>query len=137
MGLQADLQRIAERNKTKMVKVMQNSLMRLGGNIVAKSPVDTGRFKNNWMAAYGAPDTSTTSNVAKTGFGEGRGAVIGRLKEKINVLDTGQYFFFTNSLPYAERLEYGWSEQSPAGMVRSSIVSWQSIVEDEIRKASK
>lgn len=135
MSLTTDLQRIAERNKAKMVKVAQNSLMRIGGAIVAKSPVDSGRFKNNWMSAYGAPDESTTSSFAKTELGEGRGAVVGRLKAKLDLLDTGQFFYFTNSLPYAERLEYGWSQQAPGGMVRVSVASWQSIVEDEIRKA--
>jgi hypothetical protein len=135
MSLTADLQRIAQRNKAKMVKVAQNSLMRIGGAIVAKSPVDSGRFKNNWMSAYGAPDVSTTNSFAKTELGEGRGAVVGRLKAKLDLLDTGQFFYFTNSLPYAERLEYGWSQQAPGGMVRVSVASWQSIVEDEIRKS--
>jgi hypothetical protein len=135
MSLTTDLQRIAQRNKAKMVKVAQNSLMRIGGAIVAKSPVDSGRFKNNWMSAYGAPDESTTNSFAKTELGEGRGAVVGRLKAKLDLLDTGQFFYFTNSLPYAERLEYGWSQQAPGGMVRLSVASWQSIVEDEIRKA--
>jgi hypothetical protein len=135
MSLTTDLQRIAQRNKAKMVKVAQNSLMRIGGAIVAKSPVDSGRFKNNWMSAYGAPDVSTTNSFAKTELGEGRGAVVGRLKAKLDLLDTGQFFYFTNSLPYAERLEYGWSQQAPSGMVRLSVASWQSIVEDEIRKA--
>ena len=135
MSLTTDLQRIAQRNKAKMVKVAQNSLMRIGGAIVAKSPVDSGRFKNNWMSAYGAPDESTTNSFAKTELGEGRGAVVGKLKAKLDLLDTGQFFYFTNSLPYAERLEYGWSQQAPGGMVRLSVASWQSIVEDEIRKA--
>jgi len=135
MSLTTDLQRIAQSNKAKMVKVAQNSLMRIGGAIVAKSPVDSGRFKNNWMSAYGAPDESTTNSFAKTELGEGRGAVVGRLKAKLDLLDTGQFFYFTNSLPYAERLEYGWSQQAPGGMVRLSVASWQSIVEDEIRKA--
>jgi hypothetical protein len=135
MSLTTDLQRIAQRNKAKMVKVAQNSLMRIGGAIVAKSPVDSGRFKNNWMSAYGAPDESTTNSFAKTELGEARGAVVGRLKAKLDLLDTGQFFYFTNSLPYAERLEYGWSQQAPGGMVRLSVASWQSIVEDEIRKA--
>ena len=130
MGLHSDLQRIAQRNKQKAVKVMQNSLMRIGGKIVVMSPFDQGIFKGNWMAAYGSPDTSTTDAADKTGASS-----IGRLKSKVEVLQGGMIFYFTNSMPYAERLEYGWSEQAPAGMVRVSVASWQSIVEDEIRKA--
>lgn len=132
MSLATDLQRIAQRNKAKMVKVAQNSLMRIGGKIVLMSPVDTGRFRANWLSAYGAPNDSFNDKL----FDQGGGA-INNLKAAINVLDTGQFFYFTNSLPYAERLEYGWSQQAPGGMVRVSVASWQSIVEDEIRKAAR
>lgn len=134
MSLTTDLQKIAARNKQKLLKVAQNSLMRVGGSIVAKSPVDSGRFKNNWLAAYGAADTTTTSNNAKTAFGVEGGAVIGRLKAKLNGLDVGQVFYFTNSLPYAQRLEYGWSQQAPAGMVRLSVANWQTIVAEEVAR---
>ena len=133
MGLHSDLQRIAQRNKQKAVKVMQNSLMRIGGAIVMRSPVDTGRFRSNWLSAYGAVDTSTNDALDKSG-----GAAIGKLTAAVNTLAANQVFYFTNSLPYAQRLEYdAWSAQSPAGMVRVSVASWQSIVEDEIRKAAR
>jgi len=133
MSLHSDLQRIAQRNKQKAVKVMQNSLMRIGGRIVVMSPVDSGRFINNWMSAYGALDTSTTDALDKSGA-----ASLGKLKYTVETLAAGQVFYFTNSLPYAQRLEYdAWSAKSPAGMVRVSVASWQSIVEDEIRKAAR
>jgi len=130
MSLTTDLQRFAQRNKAKMVKVAQNSIMRIGGAIVLRSPVDKGRFRASWLSAYGAPDTSDSEAFDKSGS-----TAIGKLKAKLNLLDTGQFFYFTNSQPYAERLEYGWSQQAPGGMVRLSVASWQSIVEDEIRKA--
>jgi len=130
MSLSTDLQRFAQRNKAKMVKVAKNSIMRIGGAIVLRSPVDKGRFRASWLSAYGAPDTSDSEAFDKSGS-----AAIGKLKSTLAVLNTGQYFYFTNSLPYAERLEYGWSQQAPGGMVRLSVASWQSIVEDEIRKA--
>jgi hypothetical protein len=39
----------------------------------------------------------------------------------------GQTIFITNSLPYAQRLEYGWSKQAPLGVVRITAVEFQSI----------
>ena len=134
MSLSTDLAKIAARNKQKLLKVARNSLMRVGGSIVAKSPVDSGRFKNNWLAAYGAIDTTVTNNKAKTDFGVEAGAVIGRLKAKVDGLVEGQVFYFTNSLPYAQRLEYGWSDQAPAGMVRLSVANWQTIVAEEVKR---
>jgi hypothetical protein len=31
----------------------------------------------------------------------------------------------TNALPYARRLEYGWSRQAPYGMVRYSVLEYR------------
>lgn len=33
----------------------------------------------------------------------------------------GNIYWLSNNLPYIERLEYGYSKQTPAGMVRLSI----------------
>lgn len=129
MSLTTDLAKIAARNKAKLLKVAQNSLMRVGGSIIAKSPVDSGRFKNNWMSAYGSADTATSESLNKAGAESA-----GRLDAKLSGLSVGQVFYFTNSLPYAERLEYGWSEQAPAGMVRLSVANWQSIVAEEVAR---
>ena len=38
----------------------------------------------------------------------------------------GQTMYLTNSLPYAQRLESGWSGQAPAGMVKVTIANFQS-----------
>ena len=129
MSLSADLAKIAARNKAKLLKVAQNSLMRVGGAIVVKSPVDKGRFINNWMSAYGGIDSSTSESLSETGAES-----IGRLDAKLNGLAVGQMFYFTNSLPYAQRLEYGWSEKAPNGMVRLSVANWQSIVAEEVAR---
>ncbi len=130
MSLTTDLQKIAARNKQKLLKVAQNSLMRVGGSIVAKSPVDTGRFRANWLSAYGAADTDTSELIDKSGS-----QAIGRLDAKLNGLAVGQVFHFTNSLPYAERLEYdAWSQQAPAGMVRLSVANWQTVVAEEVAR---
>lgn len=130
MTLFSDLAKIAARNKQKLLKVAQNSLMRVGSPMVVMSPVLNGIFKNNWMAAYGSADTSTTDAADATGAQS-----IGRLDAKLNGLAVGQVFYFTNSLPYAQRLEYdAWSDQAKAGMVRLSVANWQTIVAEEVKR---
>lgn len=44
--------------------------------------------------------------------------------------------FFTNNLPYAERIEYdGWSRfKAPQGMVRKNVVRWDDIVAAKARE---
>lgn len=34
----------------------------------------------------------------------------------------------SNDQPYADRVEFGWSTQAPAGMLRISIKEWDSII---------
>lgn len=131
MSLASDLRRFAQRSNQKMEAVIKSSLVRVGTSIVVKSPVDTGRFKNNWLSAYGTVDTSVTQSVDPSGSES-----IGRLKLEAQGIKIGEVFYFTNSLPYAARLEYeGWSEQAKAGMVRVSVAAWESIVADEVSKA--
>jgi hypothetical protein len=37
--------------------------------------------------------------------------------------------YMTNSLPYAEKIEYeGYSRQAPQGMLRANVAKWQRIV---------
>lgn len=131
MSLASDLRRFAQKSNQKMETVIKSSLIRVGSSIVVKSPVDTGRFKNNWLSAYGTIDTTVTQAVDPSGS-----AAIGRLTGKAAGVKVGETFYFTNSLPYADRLEYeGHSQQAPAGMVRISIAAWESIVAEEVAKA--
>lgn len=43
-------------------------------------------------------------------------------------------FTLTNNLPYAERLEYGWSNQAPQGMVRVNVARFNTLLEEEAAK---
>lgn len=38
-------------------------------------------------------------------------------------------FIISNDQPYADRVEHGWSTQAPTGMLRISLLEWNSIVQ--------
>lgn len=81
--------------------------------VVPRTPVDTGQARGNWQAGVGQPDTTTdpTSldpNATKTPQ---------RLKRVIKALPKGGSLFISNHLPYARRLENGWSQQAPQGFM--------------------
>lgn len=114
--------RIADSQKSKLLRVAKNSFSFAGKKIIRLSPVDTGRFKENWLTAIGQANTSID---LPSGFG---------LTPTVKLLRPGDTIFFTNSLPYAFRLEFGWSGQAPLGMVRITIVDWQGIVDREVKK---
>ena len=111
----------------KLEKVHRASMVRLATQTEIISPVDSGLFRSNWFGAYGAIDkqTVTVTNRDSTG-------ALRVLVESQPV--TGTYFYFTNSLPYAQRLEYGWSEQAPLGMVRVTARNFPRYVREEIQR---
>jgi hypothetical protein len=110
MASQWDL--ISTKNKRKMLGVVKKTIKSIGKDVIKGSPIDTGRFKGNWNAALNAPDLSIDR---KSGAG---------LTEIANKIKIGDTFFFTNNLPYALRLEFGWSNQAPNGVVRLAIAKF-------------
>ena len=94
MSFASDLRRFANLTSQKMETVVKASLVRIGTSIVVKSPVDTGRFKSNWLASYGTADTTVSMSVDPSGQ-----ASINRLKISVQGLTFREHFYFTNSLP--------------------------------------
>ena len=103
---------ISTRNKQKMLGVVKKTTKSIGKDIIKGSPIDTRLFIESWNAAINAPDLSIDRTA-----GAGLLPVANKLK-------IGDVFYFTNNQPYALRLEYGWSDQAPNGMVRLAIAKF-------------
>lgn len=101
-------------------KVIRGTLFRLAGRIIKRSPVDTGRFRNNWQASVNTINMATTESADRSGSG-----AINKARSTIEGLEIGATFYLSNNLPYARRLEYGWSKQAPDGMLRRSVAELQ------------
>jgi hypothetical protein len=90
--------------------------------VVMKSPVDTGRFRGNWIVSKNAPNAKSSEVTDKNGgqtITKGSG-VIDTFK-----MDTDSRIIIQNNLPYANRLENGWSKQAPNGMVALTVAEMQ------------
>ena len=125
MSLTSDLKKFAKLSIEKQDRVVRGSFIQLGNEMEFKSPVDTAAFKDSWIGAIGSPSDRT--------FEPGRNAV-GALVAMLGGFRIGEVFYYTNSMPYALRLEYGWSEQKDAtGMVRLTARRWPKIVNEQIR----
>lgn len=91
---------------------------------IEKSPVDEGTFRGNWQFGVGAPDPKIDSEPDKKS-----GKTLLRITMQIQASSLlGQKYYITNNLPYAKRLEYGWSKQTPSGMVRVTLMELESYV---------
>lgn len=118
MSFALDLRRITAKAKGDAALVVRRVSFELLSRVVLMSPVDTGRFRANWNISGGGIDTRTTDDVDKGGA-----EALGRVSAELSAakFDRPMVIWFTNSLPYARQLEYGYSKQAPAGMVRVSI----------------
>ena len=127
MGFAEDLKKICDRAGDKAELVVRRAAIDIGGQLVDRSPVDTGRFKNNWQTGIGGMDKNISAAADLGGAG-----ALARLTAQVAAWKPGQSIFISNSLPYAYRLEHGWSKQAPGGMVKLSIQNYS----EAIRKAA-
>ena len=83
-----------------------------------------GRFRANWQYGSGGVNRATHEGIDKTG-----GPTIQKIVGSVGNRVLGEVHFITNSLPYANRLEEGWSwRQAPNGMVNVTILEFDPIV---------
>lgn len=109
-------------------RVIRGTLFGVASRIIKRSPVDTGRFRNNWQASVNSPAVGVSTATDKTG-----NRAVQEASGLINSFQMGSTFYLTNNLPYANRLEYGWSDQAPSGMVRITVAE----IEQRIKEAAK
>lgn len=93
--------------------------------IVEKTPVDTGRLKNNWITSVDRMNPTIVQGVDRTGGQSiNRGAtVIEGFEYKKNKM-----IIIQNNLPYANRIENGYSRvKAPQGMVAVTLAEVRTI----------
>lgn len=106
----------------KVDKVRRASVLELFKLVIYATPVDTGRLRGNWQTTINTPAGSTREVMDPSG-GASLAEVMANMGGLLDVV------WFTNNLPYVERIEYdGWSRQAPEGMVRKHVAQWQRIV---------
>lgn len=97
--------------------------LELGRRLILKTPRDTGRAAQNWNASVDVTDATTHERTAEGIALAVSRPIVAEFKLSKHTL------YWTNGLPYAERLENGWSRQAPAGMVDVTIAEMKPIVE--------
>lgn len=122
MSVASDIQKIQVHLANNMSQVLVLLMAEVDARLKMKSPVDTGRFRSSWTIGVGQIDTS----VAPAAPAKGTVAIA---EPRIPAITMGQTYYHANSLPYARRLEYGWSNKAPGGMVRLTAQEVPAIVQ--------
>lgn len=123
--------------------VVRNSILRVFGSIIKRSPVDTGAYR----ASHGIANLEPTDEEGIVRGGKSNHINVNgkRVKVSNNVIapptsgwtwkvGDGDIWLY-NNVPYAERIEDGWSQgQAPAGVYRLALVELTAFMQAEIVK---
>jgi hypothetical protein len=147
MSFSADITKFVIVAKKNPKRTRDAVLLKLFGAVIKDTPVGNpdlwkskpppgyvgGRLRGNWQTNIGSPDLSTDSPIDKSG-----GATIGRVFKELTPSKMEDVIFFTNNLPYAEKVEFeGHSTQSPAGMMRKNVTRFANLINAEARKVNR
>lgn len=114
-----DVDRFAARIGLDVVTVVKKLSFDIFADVVAGTPVDTGRAMNNWNISVGSIDTSTTEiGGARASI---QGGKIGEAAPALAGLRPFDTVWISNHLPYIGFLEEGSSQQAPNGWVAQAI----------------
>ncbi len=133
------LSKFVEKTKGNIDLVVRKVVIDASANIVEMSPVGDaklwkdppppgytgGRFRANWQLGIDAKPSGVLESVDPSG-----GATKSGIFAALPLNAGGKTYFLMNNLPYAQRLEDGWSTQAPYGMVMKTVIRWNNIVED-------
>jgi len=109
-----------KRYKGRVLTVAQHSCATLATAVHGETPRDTGAAQDSWRLVIGGVDRSPQG---------------GNFLSSAKRMKVGEEFKMVSSLPYIRRLEYGWSKQAPAGMLRVNTARWPSIVAHSVSQS--
>ncbi|MFB1482269.1 HK97 gp10 family phage protein [Corallococcus sp. RDP092CA] len=119
------VQAFVKASEARANEVVRKAALGILANVVTASPVDTGRFRGNWQVGLGERPAGTVDAEDKDGSG-----TVSREGAKLEGVKLGDTLYVTNNLPYGRRLEFGWSDQAPKGMVRVTLAQVNEILEE-------
>lgn len=126
MSFSKQLTAFVQGTKDKIDKTVKGSTVVLATNVITETPKDEGTAQGNWQASVDQPKTNI---LDRTDASAAIAEVVANVPD-----EAGSVVYLSNNLPYILPLEYGHSQQAPAGMVRVNTANWPQIVEAEAAK---
>ena len=93
-----------------------------------------GRFRGNWQIGFDSAPEGETDRIDKSGAETlaAGGAMLAQFKAANNSV-----IYFVNNVPYAVRLEFGYSSQAPRGMVRITAQEFQKLFNEAAKQVNQ
>lgn len=107
----ANLGKFADKVNLDLAQFRRRITLGLKEKVERKSPVDTGRLRSSWAVS----DSIPSAYLPGEGVSNGLGPVEATFTKPFDSS------FITSNLAYVTKIEFGYSGQSPQGMVRVSL----------------
>jgi hypothetical protein len=141
MSFSMQIAEFIAKTKANQDLVVRAITMKIDNKLVQRSPVGDakywkskpppgyggGRFRANWQLSIGSPTAGVRDLIDKDGS-----ATIAAHGSVISSAKAGDVIYLVNNLPYAKRIEEGWSRQAPIGVVALTVLEFQKIVDKAV-----
>lgn len=142
-GWTLDLNQWAEKQKVKMIDIRREFAFAMFAKILYRTPVDSGRARQNWIVTLNAGSLAYNPDAAKGGM------VLADGRKMIYNAKGDDTIIIQNNLPYIEKLEYGgygpnspsgktvngFSKQAPRGMVGVTMLEAGAVISEAVAGA--
>lgn len=133
----------ADKQKAKIIDIRREIAFALFAKILYRTPVDTGRARQNWIVTLNGGSLAYNPDAAKGGtvLADGRRVIYNAKGDDTIIIQ--------NNLPYIEKLEYGgygpnspsgktvngFSKQAPRGMVGVTMLEAGAVISEAVAGA--
>jgi hypothetical protein len=135
-----------EKSKVRIDDLVRKVVIDVGARLVEKSPVGDpsawknppppgyvgGRFRANWQYGFNQRPIGDLSDIDPSGAVSNERIITGTESNP-----AAGVHYLMNNLPYAQRLETGWSSQAPQGMVNLTVIEFDGIVKRKVEEVKK
>ena len=115
-SFRVDLSRIRSKLRESVNQKAERITQKLVNSFITRSPVFSGNFRASWNVSEGQATYIRIDSGSPV-------AVLPPPVIRVKAVGTTPVFYITNGQPYAQALEYGWSNQAPLGIIRVTLAS--------------
>ena len=119
-SFELDLAKFGQKALGNAEKTIRVFALKMHQRIVERTPVDTGRAKANNMVSIHNNPGATTEEKDSTPLNQHDPRTLARAMSDSSSFKLGDTIIIYNNVEYIVPLEYGYSNQAPAGMFRTS-----------------
>lgn len=132
------LQQFADKTKQRSNDIVGRVTVGLAQRLDERSPVGDatywthpapkgyvgGRFRGNWQLGVNVIPARETGRIDPSG-----GETLSTIIASVPAQPAGTVMYLANNVPYAQRIEEGWSRQAPTGLVGITAMEFQQVVD--------